>query len=65
MLYSDESEVCIPESNEFCLMCRKVGGGDLSLSKSMMLHEQGKDSGPLLLLPTPPPARPWCRPTSS
>ena len=53
MLYSEESDVWMPESKEFCLMCLKVGGGDLSLSKSMMLHEQGKDSGPLLLWPPP------------
>ena len=50
MLYSEESEWWIPESNEFCLICLRVGGGDLS-SMSMMRHEQGKDSGPL--------AKPW------
>ena len=50
MLYSDESEWWIPESKEFCLICLRVGGGDLS-SMSMMRHEQGKDSGPL--------AKPW------
>ena len=43
MLYSEESEVWIPESKEFCLICFKVGGGDLS---STTPQEQGKDSGP-------------------
>ena len=68
MLYSDESEWWIPESKEFCLICLRVGGGDLS-SMSMMRHEQGKDSGPLELwtllfaceLPAPlPPTKTRC-----
>ena len=68
MLYSDESEWWIPESKEFCLICLRVGGGDLS-TMSMMRHEQGKDSGPLELwtllfaceLPAPlPPTKTRC-----
>ena len=37
-------------------MCRNEGGGDFSASKSMMLHEQGRLSGPLLLLFPPWPS---------
>ena len=47
ILYSEESDVWIPESKEFCLMCFRVGGGLLSSNPSTRLHEQGKDSGPL------------------
>ena len=46
MLYSEESEVWIPESKEFCLICFNVGGGLLSCKPSTRLHEHGKDSGP-------------------
>ena len=38
-------------------MCLNEGGGDLSASKSMMLHEQGRLSGPLLLAPWPSSCR--------